>query len=229
MLVLKIPIIYFFFFLVSSLSAGEGPWNGEWHGSWKSGAFLLKLEQHGSDVNGSYEPSHGILRGKVENNILHAKTINENNTSGQFSITMSDSQNAFFGNAEYGDWIAGIRVKEDKAFNALEIDPSSPIHVLYSFLAFGNSARAGNYRLLEKAMDTLHFTEEQKKLHFASRIRMAHTFFQILDQCIVNKLAFFKSEDTQKESVLFQQIGSNVSISVDFIQDKLKRIGNIEV
>ena len=226
---LKKLIITLFFLFISTLSASEGPWNGVWHVFSESVTLLLKLEQHGSDVNGSFEPSHGTLTGKVDHNILNAVTVTENNASSQFSFTISESQKAFFGTNALGVWVAGVRVKADSEFNALKINLSSPMNSLYSFLALGNSARAGNYEVLEKAIGILHFTEEQKGLLHGSRMILIQTFFNILDECLVDKLAFFKSANTQKKSILLRQVGSDVSIRIDFIQEKHTKLWKIKL
>jgi len=53
------------FILSTVLLASAAPWNGKWHVNWVSGVLVMHLEQHASDVNGTYEPSTGILHGKT--------------------------------------------------------------------------------------------------------------------------------------------------------------------
>jgi hypothetical protein len=67
-------IIILWLIVIFSAFATETSWDGKWHVFWKHSAMVLTLEQHGNDVNGSYEPTHGTLKGHIENNKLHAVT-----------------------------------------------------------------------------------------------------------------------------------------------------------
>ena len=106
MSVFKKYFVVLFLFFISTLVANDSPWTGKWHLSWQEGTMILNLEQHGNDVNGTYDPSNGILKGKIEGNTLHAKATPENNVSGLLSLTMSDSQKSFFGNINDSFWIS---------------------------------------------------------------------------------------------------------------------------
>ena len=229
MFVFKKYFLVLLLFFVSTLTANDTPWNGKWHVFWPEGAFVLYLEQHGNEVNGTYEPSHGILKGKVEHNTLNAKGIAENNKTSILSFTMGDSQNAFFGNARNGLWVGGIRVEKDKTFNTLSVKRGTPGDVLYSFLALGNSVRSGNYEGLQKAIELLEFTQEQQKFYHSETMEVISTFFEILDECIVNKRIFAKTGEKEKESVWLEQIGSDVKIPLYFVQDKKTTLWKMKV
>ena len=218
--VLKKYFVVLFLFFVSALMANDTPWTGKWHVSWEEGTFVLNLEQHGNDVNGTFEPMHGKMQGTVEENTLYANTTSENNISNMVSFTMGDSQNTFFGNEKKGFWYAGIRVEEDKTFNAHRVHRTTPGDVLFSFLALGNSARSGNHDSLQKAIELLEFTQEQDNLDHSNRIEVIRTYFQILDECIVNKRIFFKMEREDKDIVWLEQVGSDVKIPLYFVQDE---------
>ena len=146
-------IIIFLLMLIFSASAAETSWDGKWHVFWKHGAMVLTLEQQGNDVNGSYEPTHGTLKGHIEDNKLHAVTINE---KGQYNLTliMGQTGSSFFGNAKSGDWITGIKVDADSEYNTLSIDNTSPMHTFYSFLKLGNQVRSGHYEALENHLNS---------------------------------------------------------------------------
>ncbi len=227
--VLKKYFVVLFLFFVSTLMANDTPWTGKWHVSWEEGTFVLDLEQHGNDVNGTFEPSHGKMQGKVEDNTLHAKGSTENNRSNMVSFTMGDSENTFFGNEKNGFWYAGIRVEEDKKFNAHRVDRTTPGDVLFSFLALGNSARSGNHDSLQKAIELLALPQELHNLDHSNRIEVIRTYFQILDECIVNKRILFNTGGKEKETLWLEQVGSDVRIPLYFVQDEKTSLWKIKV
>ncbi len=220
-MIIKIKhIIIFWFILIFSAFAAETSWSGKWQVNWTAGAFILNLEQHGSDVNGTFEPSHGLLKGKIEDSVLRATTVTENGLESKLRLTISDSGESFFGNAEFGDWLTGIRVDAKNKFNTIQVDQSSPLNTFYTFLELGNAVRAGNYEILEKALDVVYFSEEQKNLRHAAKLNTLNTFFDIINECIVNRLDFFKKESTVSSSIVLQQLGTDITMPIDFIQDE---------
>lgn len=210
-------IIILWLILIFTASAAETYWSGKWHVFWKHGAFIMTLEQHGNDVNGSYEPTHGTLKGSIENNKLHAVTINEN---GQVNLTlmMGEAGSSFFGNAKSGDWITGIKVDADSEYNTLSVNDTSPFQTFYSFLKLGNQVRSGHYEALEKALDLLHMDEKQKKYFYGKRLALTRTFFQILDSCTVEKHAFNRNVQSDHDSVILHQVGTVNTVEVEFIK-----------
>jgi len=180
-------------FLFSLLSANEISWEGKWHINWKSGTFILHLQENGLDVNGSYIPSNGSLKGTIKDHVLTAKTLNKNGISDDIILTMSDSGKSFFGKTSYGDWITGIRVDKDSQFNTIKLDQSIPFKAFYTFLALGNSVREGNYEILEKTINIIYFNEDQDKLIHATKLALIQKFFYVIDECIVDSLDFFKT------------------------------------
>jgi len=212
-----IQIIILWIILIFSASAAETSWSGKWHVFWKHGAFIMTMEQHGNDVNGSYEPTHGTLKGHIENNKLHAVAINE---SGQANLTliMGQTGSSFFGNAKSGDWITGIKVDADSEYNTLSVDDSSPIHTFYSFLKLGNQVRSGHYEALEKALELLYMDENQQKYYYGKRLVLTSTFFQILDACTVEKHVFNRNIQGDYDSVILYQVGTVNTVEVEFVK-----------
>ncbi|MEA3433517.1 MAG: hypothetical protein U9R13_02955, partial [Campylobacterota bacterium] len=210
-------IIVFWLMLIFTASAAETSWDGKWHVFWKYGAIVLTLEQHGNDVNGSYEPTSGILKGHIENNKLHAVTINETGQS-NLTLMMGEAGSSFFGNAKSGDWITGIKVDADSEYNRLSVDDSSPVHTFYSFLKLGNSVRSGHYEALEKALGLLYMDENQKKYFYGKRLALTRMFFQILDACTVEKHAFNRNIQGDYDSVIIYQAGTVNTVEVEFVK-----------
>jgi small-conductance mechanosensitive channel len=212
--------------LGASIYANEPLWTGEWHVSWKNGNFNLQLQQNESDVNGTFEPGEGILYGSVKNNVLTAMTQTKNKTKNKVTFTMGESGNAFFGNTKNGAWIAGIRTTIKKK-NVYYTNLTTPRKALYSFLAMGNNVRAGHYDALEKALDILHYTKEQRSLSHASKLDLATRFFQVLDECFIDNLAFSYYGYKEGDVVTFYQLGSDINVSVSFSFDR--KIGSWRV
>ncbi len=206
--------------MFSLLGANDNPWNGKWQMNWTAGAFMLNLEQHGSDVNGTFEPEHGLLKGKIEDTVLHAVTVSKNGTENKIRLTISDSGESFFGNSEFGDWLTGVRLNSKSKFNTIQLDQSSPLNTFYTFLELGNAVRAGNYEILTKALGVVHFSKEQKNLRHVAKLDTVNTLFDIIDECMVDRLNFFKKENSVSSSIVLQQLGTDVTMPIDFIQDE---------
>ena len=188
--------------------------------NWISGIFILQLEQHGSDINGTYEPSHGTIHGKVIDNVLTAVASNESGIENKITLTMSESGNSFFGNSQTGDWMTGIRPNAEQHFTRLEVDTSTPLKAFYSFLALGNAVRAGNYEILEKAMSILKFRDEQQHLRHSAQLALSQKFFNIINECKVDRLDFFKESTLESHSIVLSQLGTDVTVPVEFIYDE---------
>ena len=223
-------IIYLWFVMMSSIYSMENPWEGQWYVFSQEGTYILHLEQNGIDVRGTYQPSNVAIEGKVENHILHAKSFDDNNKSNIISLTMGETQNTFFGNELIsGIWIAGTRVNEDRELSIFQFNSTNPSNALYSFLSVGNSIRSGNKYGLQNAIELLEFTDEQKKLRHANRLDVINIFYQILDECIINKRLFDDVGDKEKNSILIGQIGSDVKIPINFVQDQKTKLWKIKV
>jgi len=205
-------IILFFY-----ASASEKTWDGKWHVFWKHGSIVLTMEQHGNEVNGSYEPLSGKLKGTVEKNTLHAVTASKNGPS-TLIMTMGEDGNAFFGYNNYNDWITAIRVDSDDQYNALVVDDSLPFNTYYSFLTLANKVRGGQHEALEKALDLLYLNEEQQKYLYGKKLRLVTAFFDILDSCTVEKYDFKLKTEGDHDSAVIRQDGTDNTVTVKFIK-----------
>lgn len=229
MFVFKKYFVVLFLFFLSTLVANDTPWTGKWNVSWPEGFFVVHLEQHGFEVNGTFEPSHGLLKGKVVENTLHVKTAGENNVTNMLTFIMGESKNAFFGNGNNGVWLGGFRVENNTVLNTFEIKRANPGEALYSFLSLGNSVRNGNHDNLQKAIELLVFPASQEKLRHADRMLSIRTFFQVLDECMISKRIFAKKGNAGKETIWLEQMGSDVKIAFLFIQDLETKLWKLKV
>ncbi len=210
-------IIVLWFILIFSASAAETSWSGKWHVFWKHGAIVLILEQHGNDVNGSYEPGQGTIKGTIENNRLYGVTENKDGKK-SVTITMGQNRMAFFGNNADGDWITGIRVNADSEYNILSVNDSLPIYTFYSFLKLGNQVRDGQYEALEKLLKLLYLDENLKKYRYGKRMVLLQKLYQILDACTVRKYDFNRNVQSDHERVKLHQAGTANTVEVEFVK-----------
>ena len=213
-------ILFVWFIVIFSAFGAEINWSGKWHVNWTAGAFVLNLEQHNDEINGTFEPAHGILRGKVKGTVLDAVTVNKNGVKNKIKITISDSGESFFGRTQFGNWITGIRVDSKNNFNAIAVDQSTPMKAFYSFLELSNAVRSGNYDVMEKVVNIIHFSQKQKSLRYANKLNTVNNFFNIIDECIVYKLDFFKKGSSVSSSIVLKQLGTDITMPIDFIQEK---------
>ena len=212
-------ILFTFLLLLLSLSAESTSatnWTGQWHVSWRSGAFVLNLEQNGTEVLGTYEPEHGTVKGSIKAQTLHAIAKTGNGRENTLTFVMGESHNTFFGTVGKHEWMSGVRVSEDKNFNELKVELSTPLEATYSFLALGSEVRQGQYRALEKALNVLNFTEEQKVLPHGARLALTRTLFQVMDQCVITQLNFAKINASEKRKIVIHQLGSDIEVPLYF-------------
>jgi small-conductance mechanosensitive channel len=215
---MKSPLRFLLFSILffSSVWAHTPSWSGEWHVFWQSGSFSLTLQQQGDEVNGIYQPGSGKVLGKVKGRSLLLHDVTHRQLTQKVTVTLGDTGHTFFGNMADGEWIAAIRAEDDRQFNALKIDQRTPRRTLYSFLKLGNSVRAGDYRAIVKAMALLIYPEEEESRKQRNRFKMATTFFQILDECIVERTLFTQMPDEGNYTVVLKQLGSDVVVPVTF-------------
>ena len=169
-------ILFVWFIVIFSAFGAEINWSGKWHVNWTAGAFVLNLEQHNDEINGTFEPAHGILRGKVKGTVLDAVTVNKNGVKNKIKISISDSGESFFGRTQFGNWITGIRVDSKNNFNTIAVDQSTPMKAFYSFLELSNAVRSGNYDVMEKVVNIIHFSQKQKSLRYANKLNTVNNF-----------------------------------------------------
>ena len=210
-------IMMLWIILLFSASASEQTWDGKWHVFWKHGSIVLTMEQHGNDVNGTYQPLNGKLTGHIEDNKLHAITKNDNGT-GKLTMSMGQHGNSFFGVNKFGDWITSVRVEVDDQYNALTVNTSLPLHTFYSFLKLVNMVRSGDHEALEKALDLLDLNEEQQKYLYGKKLYLARTFFHILDACTIEKYNFKLNVEGDRDSVILRQEGTDNTVTAKFIK-----------
>jgi|GEM_PF-649808 len=212
-------LIYLTIFSTSALFASQNGWNGKWHVFWKHGAIVLTMEQHGNDVNGSYVPNNGVLKGTIKGNSLHASLKDDDkDNNGDVTITLGQTHNTLFGNNKYGDWITGIKVNTDKAYNTLLVDNSSPVRAFYSFAKLGNQVRSGHYEALEKALSLLHFQSEEETFPYGKKLLLTQKFFSVLYACTVKKYDFNLESSGNHDSVILDQIGTTNTVEFQFIR-----------
>ena len=205
--------------ILTGAISSEAPWSGKWHVFWQEGALILQLQQHGNEVNGTYQPNDGILKGTAEGRIFKGVSINRQNTD-RFIFTLSADGDAFFGNMQSGDWVAGSRVKEQGGQKKYPLDNSDPFAAMYSFLKLGNQVRNGDYEALDKAIKLLSLNKTQQAYFYGKRMTMIRKFFYLLDMCTIQKYDFPTHVEGNQSKVLFHQAGTDNTVEVEFVKEK---------
>lgn len=201
----------------ASLSANEASWNGKWHVFWQEGAFVVQLEQHGNELNGTYQPNNGILKGTVKGDTFTGISINAQ-VRNHLVLTLNPEGDAFFGNMDNGDWIAGSRVEKQNVDNEVPLDTSCPFTTMYTFLKLGNQLRNGNYEALEQAIKLLSLNKTQQAYHYGKRMKLIQKFFQVLDLCTIQKFNFPSKTEENITTALFHQAGTENTVEVEFVK-----------
>ncbi|WP_153015076.1 mechanosensitive ion channel family protein [Sulfurovum riftiae] len=204
--------------LLVGLSADAPSWSGKWHVFWKQGAFVVQLEQHGNELNGTYQPDNGVLKGTVEGNTFRGVSINAQMTN-YFVFTLSPDRNAFFGNMESGDWVAGNRVEGQSTALEQPVNMSHPLTTMYTFLKLGNQVRNGNFEALERAIGLLSLSKQQQSYYYGKRMALIRKFFQVLDLCTIHKYEFPSTMEGNRTTVLFHQAGTDNTVAVKFLKE----------
>jgi len=204
---------------VSAAGAAVHSWSGKWNVFWQEGVFVAHLQQHGNEVNGTYQPNDGTIEAKAEGNTL--KGVSKNRQWSQsFVFTMSADGNAFFGMLQSGEWVSAVRVTQETNLSSLPKDTATPIATLYTFLKLGNRLRNGEYEALESGTKLVHYTPTQRKLFYGKRMILLRKFFQTLDMCTIHKFDFPSKIEGSSVTVTFHQAGTDNSVDVTFHKEK---------
>ncbi|MBW2427433.1 MAG: hypothetical protein JRF56_00630, partial [Deltaproteobacteria bacterium] len=120
----------------------SSPWTGTLETHWRGGGAILRLEQSGTRVTGTYPLYEGSVEGTVEGQKLrgHWSRIGGR---GEFIFVLSPDGNSFMGRFDYGEWWTGTRLADEMDYKVETSVLTSPRATLRSFLKAGNAAREG--------------------------------------------------------------------------------------
>jgi len=121
---------------------GEG-WEGRWHSFWRDGQALLRLEQEGDRVTGTYRPGNGEISGVVDGERLTG-TWSQDGGSGGFSFALAPDGQSFAGRFDNGEYWNGERVDPESFRPTPFIRSDTPRAALRTIVVAGNTAREGD-------------------------------------------------------------------------------------
>jgi len=106
--------------LSSPALSGPRDWTGVWDTQWRDGGAVMKLQQDGDRVVGTYPGFEGFVQGHVENDQFSG-TWTDAAGSGEFTFSISPDGRSFMGRFGTGEWWTGIRTDTEVARALLEI------------------------------------------------------------------------------------------------------------
>jgi small-conductance mechanosensitive channel len=162
--------------------AQEVDWSGTWETRWRDGGAVLRLEQDGTTVRGSYPVLDGTLEAEARGPLL-VGTWRDPSGSGDFVFSLAPDERSFMGRFGTGEWWTGRRLPPGST-GAVAADASTPETALRTVLVAGNEARGGRYDQVGPAAAVLDFSDlpsEAWDLPF-ERLGLASALFAVLDE-----------------------------------------------
>jgi len=205
--------------LSSPALSGPRDWTGVWDTQWRDGGAVMKLQQDGDRVLGTYPGFEGFVEGRVENDQLSG-TWTDAAGSGEFTFSISPDGQSFMGRFGTGEWWTGMRTDTVIARTLLEFpDVSSPERTLERFLTAGNKSGEGRSDRLGVTLQLLDYGAFEGPLTVYDRIGLARMLFQIVDRLTMRIWEIRPSEDlsgVQEYSVELKQAGTGLAYTLRF-------------
>ncbi|KXF76642.1 hypothetical protein ATN84_11375 [Paramesorhizobium deserti] len=125
-------------------SQATANWAGVWDTKWTGGGAQVEFEQTGAEVVGRYSLYNGRIEAKAVGRQLIGRWI-EGNRQGEILFVQSPDGTSFMGRFEYAaaEWWTGVRV-DAAQYQSVQIDQSSPMTAMRSFLQAMNESGADN-------------------------------------------------------------------------------------
>jgi hypothetical protein len=147
------------FGLPSVAQADPDSWTGTWQTYWRDGGAILRLQQRGSTVLGTYPLYEGSIEGSVEGRELRG-SWSQIGGSGEFTFALSPDGKSFMGRFDNGEWWTGKRLASATDYEVGAAVLTSPRETLRSFVQAGNAAREGFIESIRPALDAIDFSDQ---------------------------------------------------------------------
>jgi len=190
-------------------------WSGTWDSRWRDGGATIILQQEGSRVFGSYPLFEGRIEAEAEGRRLTGRWI-EGERSGQFLFVQSRDGDSFSGRFDTGEWWTGLRTGREAA-RRLDVDQSSPMATMRSFLIAANLAGLGDMEMLGAAAALLR-TDAAARAD-TDRFDHARRLFEVIDQTTFRVWNLPQTLANDRITVSLAQAGTGERVSLDFIRE----------
>lgn len=166
------------------------PWQGTWETRWRGGGAILRLQQNGSEVTGTYPLYEGTVSATATGRELDGRWEESSGRQGAFLFYLSRDGESFMGRFDSGEWWTGVRLSDSEDYVAQLADLSSPRETLRSFLEAANAARGGFIERIRPALETIDFEDPSLRstkvagspLLPGERIEYARQLYRVLDE-----------------------------------------------
>ena len=129
--------------LTPTAFGAETGWSGDWHSFWRTGQALMRLEQQGDRVTGTYTPGDGRIEGTVEGAVFSG-TWTQAEADGTFEFALSPDGRSFAGRFGNGEYWNGERVRGGTFTVSPFTRSDTPREAFRSIVAAANAAAEGD-------------------------------------------------------------------------------------
>jgi small-conductance mechanosensitive channel len=209
-------------------------WTGTWETRWRGGAAVLRLQQAGNKVTGSYPLLEGTVEGTVNGRILDGNW-SQTGASGKFLFAMAEDGGTFMGRFDSGEWWTGTRLSRFEDYRLEPANLSNPRETLRFFLKSVNEVRGGMIERIRPALDTIEFDRLQPPedaspddpLLPSEKIAYARKLFQVLDELTFRFWSLPGPDAPELEAgkpvtVTLRQAGTTNTFDLRFVQQSGK-------
>jgi MscS family membrane protein len=190
-------------------------WSGTWDSRWRDGGAAIILQREGSRVFGSYPLFEGRIEAEAEGRRLTGRWI-EDGRSGQFLFVQSRDGDSFSGRFDTGEWWTGLRAGRE-AVQRLDVDQSSPMAAMRSFLMAANLAGLGDMEMLGAAAALMR--PDAAPQADADRFDHARRLFEVLDQTTLRVWNLPQTAANDRITVSLVQAGTGERVALDFVRE----------
>lgn len=198
----RLNLLWLQFLVLGGVAAD---WTGTWETQWRGGGALLRLEQDGNRVTGSYPLYEGRVEGTVEAQQFSGQWTEASGRSGGFVFSLARDGRTFMGRFDSGEWWTGKRLSDRQDFVRADANTSSPRETIRTLLNAANAARNGTPDLIAPALETIDFSRADiMPLRQASgpwlpgeKLEYIQLLFHVMDDRLVRVWAIPGAQDVE--------------------------------
>lgn len=123
-------------------NADAADWTGNWRSFWRGGQALMKLEQDGASITGTYEPGDGEISGTLDGVVIKG-TWEQPGAEGPFEFAVAPDGQSFVGRFGNGEYWNGERLDDTRA-TSVAFGVATPRAAFASLMSAANAAAQGD-------------------------------------------------------------------------------------